>query len=59
LNGASSDFTDYQYLRIGGFGAADGERWKGYIGPCKVYNKALTAEELFQNFNAQRGRFGI
>jgi len=57
--GASADFTDYQFLRVGGFGTDDGERWGGYIGPCKVYNKALTQTELFQNFVAMRGRFGI
>jgi hypothetical protein len=25
----------------------------------KIYNKALTAAEIKQNFNATRGRFGI
>jgi len=29
------------------------------IGSLKVYNRALFAEEIFQNFNALRGRFGI
>jgi hypothetical protein len=29
------------------------------IGPVQVYNRALTAAEVRQNFNALRGRFGI
>jgi hypothetical protein len=31
----------------------------GNIGNCKVYNRALTLQEIQQNFNATRGRFGI
>ena len=36
------------------FFAADTE-----LASVKVYNKALTASEVKQNFNAHRGRFGI
>ena len=32
---------------------------QGSIASCKLYNKALTASEVKQNFNATRGRFGI
>jgi hypothetical protein len=31
----------------------------GDIGPVMFYNRALTANEIQQNFNAQRGRYGI
>ena len=31
----------------------------GNIGLVKVYNRALTQDEITQNFNALRGRFGI
>ena len=31
----------------------------GYISDFKIYNRALTAAEIQQNFNATRGRFGI
>ena len=31
----------------------------GNIGNCKVYNRALTAAEVAQNFNATRSRYGI
>jgi hypothetical protein len=57
--GASADFTDYQYLRIGGISTTDGERFVGKISLAKAYNRALTESEIIQNFNALRGRFGI
>jgi len=31
----------------------------GNIAQASIYNRALTAEEIQQNFNATRGRFGI
>jgi len=34
-------------------------RWNGNISQVSIYNKALTASEIQQNFNALRGRFGI
>ena len=33
--------------------------FSGNIASTKIYNKALTAAEISQNFNALRGRFGI
>lgn len=36
-----------------------GNYFPGDIGPVMVYNRALTAAEVAQNFNAYRGRFGI
>ena len=33
--------------------------WKGNIAQYSIYNKALTPQEITQNFNATRGRFGI
>jgi len=35
------------------------EFWPGNISVCRFYNRALTAQEIQQNFNATRGRFGI
>ena len=32
---------------------------KGRLGICSVYNRALSAAEIQQNFNALRGRYGI
>lgn len=33
--------------------------FKGKIANTQIYNRALTADEISQNFNATRGRFGI
>lgn len=35
------------------------QNWLGKIEICSVYNRALSAQEVQQNFNALRGRFGI
>jgi len=39
--------------------AGGGLYFTGNIGPVAIHSKALTASEVQQNFNAQRGRFGI
>lgn len=36
-----------------------GNYFTGYIGPVQIYNTALNANQVRQNFNAHRGRFGI
>ena len=33
--------------------------FQGRVSNCLIYNRALTAAEISQNFNALRGRFGI
>jgi hypothetical protein len=33
--------------------------WQGDIGPVKIYNRSLSREEMLQNFNAHRGRYGV
>lgn len=45
---------------IGIFGQGDATYgMNGMIGSAKIYNRSLSASEIRQNFNAQRGRFGI
>jgi hypothetical protein len=50
---------------IGSFGGENGTVggrayfFNGSIGSVKVYNRVLTANEVKQNFNALRGRYGI
>jgi hypothetical protein len=39
--------------------AAAGNLLNGRISQASIYNKTLTAAEVSQNFNAQRGRYGI
>jgi hypothetical protein len=33
--------------------------WKGGISYIQLYNRALSSSELLQNYNAQKGRFGL
>ena len=44
---------------VGIYGSATGYPFSGKIGVSKVYNRALSAAEVLQNFNALRGRYGI
>ena len=41
------------------FNRLAGQTWKGYCSNIQVYNTALTADQVLQNFNALRGRFGV
>jgi len=36
-----------------------GEYWNGNVSFVQLYNRALTAAEVAQNYNALRGRYGI
>jgi len=40
---------------------ADGQwsSWKGKISNCTIYNRALSATEILQNYNTTKGRFGL
>lgn len=33
--------------------------WNGQVGLLSIYNRALTDEEVLQNYNATKTRFGI
>lgn len=46
-------------LHIGNRPGNTSFRFSGSIGPAMFYNRALTASEIQQNFNALRGRYGI
>jgi len=39
--------------------ASGGEAIGGSMGPVQYYTKALTSDEVLQNFNAQKSRFGL
>jgi hypothetical protein len=41
------------------FNRAAAQTWKGNCSNVQAYNRALTASEIQQNFNALRGRYGI
>lgn len=51
--------TDTGGQWIGIYGGAGGYPYNGSLSICRVYNRVLTAAEVLQNFNAQRGRYGI
>jgi len=48
-----------------GFGAVDstsqgdGTYFNGRFGVIRIYNDALSATEVLQNYNSTKGRFGI
>jgi hypothetical protein len=37
----------------------DGENFQGNISDFKFYNRVLTAQEILQNYNATKGRYGL
>ena len=54
--------SDNNPVRIGSYsnsggGGNSGWDMNGNIGPTKVYNRALSAQEVKQNYNALKGRF--
>ena len=61
-NGTEHSTRAYTSFTLGGdirFGGRSGYMWDGNIGLFKVYEKALTANEVKINFNAYKNRFGI
>lgn len=36
-----------------------GEFWGGNVSTVRIYNRALTAQEVLQNYNATKSRFGL
>jgi len=46
-------------VNIGRWQTAPSRPFSGNIAQVSIYNRALTAEEIQQNFNATRGRFGL
>jgi hypothetical protein len=54
--------TNANGMSIGAYGGFNGSRgyyYNGNIASVKIYNRALSAAEVSQNFNATRGRYGI
>ena len=55
----TADIQPSSNLFIGMSQHAAGQCFNGRIAQTQIYNRALTASEIQQNFNALRGRFGI
>ena len=47
------------YLAVANWVAAGGWQFPGSIYSLKFYNRALSASEVLQNYNATKGRFGL
>ncbi len=59
-NGSLMQTVQTQYFRLMGLGNnPTGYRLSGNIAQVSIYNRALTASEVQQNFNALRSRYGI
>ena len=55
-----SIILDLQTSPIGSIGNWNGgDYWAGYISSLSIYNRALSAVEILQNYNAQKSRFGL
>ena len=58
LNPNSSD-----HFYMGSYASSDGQSplyfFKGSIGQALMYNRALTATEVINNFNVLKSRFGL
>jgi hypothetical protein len=59
FTGTCADCLDFDFLRIGGHSTGDGERFGGKIAVAKVYNRALSEQELDENFRHYASRYGI
>ena len=57
--GSGFNYTGTANFIIGRQGALNAEYFSGRIPQVSIYNRALTATEVTQNFNALRGRYGI
>jgi hypothetical protein len=57
-NSSTTTNTGNGIIRIGAYNDAD-NLFNGDINIVQVYNRVLTADEILQNFNAQKGRFDL
>jgi hypothetical protein len=57
--GYAVDGTSVSVIDIGRIRNQNGFAYVGRIPNMKIYNRALSAAEVLQNFNVQRSRFGI
>jgi hypothetical protein len=66
LNGSVNSITTYTNLRVFNYNTLQigstidlNHRLGGQFGSIRIYKKALTQQEIKQNFEATRGRYGI
>jgi hypothetical protein len=51
--------STYYIGTYGGTIVDDTHNFNGFISVAKIYNRALTAEQVYQNYNASKRRFGL
>ena len=49
----------YRLASRGGGQSGVNQNWNGKISTTQIYNRALSAQEVLQNYNATKGRFGL
>lgn len=59
ITGFTYNLTSPGQIGIGAWGTYTLESFQGSISNVNIYNRALSAAEVTQNFNALRGRYGI
>lgn len=57
--GTYTAFNTADFVTIGRHGTQNAYRYNGNISQVQIYNKALTAQEVLQNYNATKGRYGL
>ena len=57
VNSSDSYSCPYNYIQIGSNNGSD--NLNGNIGQVQIYNRALSQQEILQNFNATRFRYGV
>jgi hypothetical protein len=55
----SSNALSTSTFAFGNYSILNTQRLTGNIAQVSIYNRALTPQEILQNFNATRGRYGI
>lgn len=58
-NSIGGSLLSFSGLRIGTFRSANNRWFDGNIAQVQIYNRALTANEVMQNFKATKSRFGL
>ena len=59
FSGISQTSTSTSIFTIGGRTAGDIYPFNGKVSQVSIYNRALSASEILQNYNAQKSRFGL
>jgi hypothetical protein len=61
FSGSQSNYTGVNFM-VGDGNNGNNTNWypfKGRVSNVKVYNRTLSADEILQNFNATRSRYGV